>query len=134
MNWFEQLFGLAPDNGNGTLELQLMMLLATVAFFVISRACGGRMAARLLARLHRVEVASDWVTLSRVPDLFLSFINRRKRRRTHASIIRSIRHRTVTRQNFWILGVSCGRILWPRFRANDGTLYRMQAKPQRSGQ
>ena len=49
MDWFEPLFGFAPDNGNGTLELLLMMVIAAATLAVTSRTSGAHIATRLLA-------------------------------------------------------------------------------------
>jgi hypothetical protein len=42
MDWIEQLFGFAPDNGDGTLELTLtlavIVVLAVVVFWKVPRA------------------------------------------------------------------------------------------------
>jgi hypothetical protein len=39
VEWFEQLFGFAPDNGDGSLELLIFLVLfASVVFLLILRA------------------------------------------------------------------------------------------------
>jgi len=35
MDWIENLFGFAPDNGDGTFELMVMVLVATVVIVAV---------------------------------------------------------------------------------------------------
>jgi len=54
MDWIEQWFGFAPDNGDGTLELMIMLVAAVVIVVaVVWRVPVARAAAlRFFAQLH----------------------------------------------------------------------------------
>lgn len=54
MDWIEQWFGFAPDNGDGTLELMIMLVAgAVIVVAVVWRVPVARAAAsRFFAQLH----------------------------------------------------------------------------------
>ena len=60
MDWIEQWFGVAPDNGDGTLELLIWLVFAAVivsmAVWRVPRA--GSAALRFFAQLH--AIATGW--------------------------------------------------------------------------
>jgi hypothetical protein len=60
MDWIERWFGIAPDNGDGTLEL-LLVLIAAAALAVVVICCVPRWRAAALrfGRQLRSEVGPD---------------------------------------------------------------------------
>jgi len=58
MDWIEQWFGIAPDSGDGTLELLIWLVVAAaIVFAAVWRVPRARTAAlRLFAQLHAIAI------------------------------------------------------------------------------
>jgi hypothetical protein len=56
MDWIEQWFGIAPDNGDGTLELLIVLVVAAVIVLAVAwRVPSARTAVlRFFAQLHAI--------------------------------------------------------------------------------
>jgi len=57
MDLIERLFGLFPDNGNGTVELLISVGIALVGLYAIWRKSGAHLTVRFIARVHRAATS-----------------------------------------------------------------------------